>query len=97
MDASDIYHEEALIIAEMNGNNIPRSSVASGISDKLKSVSRLQKHSDTQKLKMIRGDRSVSMADITKADAEATVAFSTSSMLVKKVSEGVKTILGTTL
>lgn len=101
MDAPSINQQEASILAEMNTLGVQRGrETANPVNPGrrlLRETTELQRRSSDIKMKMISGDKNVSMADVTRADAEAKIAFDKSSVLVKRISEGMKTILNTAL
>lgn len=99
MDIAAIQQEEARYLQEMHqGVQQQQEASQSSLPQKLfRQTSEIQRRSDHIKMKMIAGDRDVSMADVVKADSESKVAFGKASVLVKRVSEGLKTVLNSPL
>lgn len=100
MDAESINQDEASILSEMNSlgtSHVERQKPVHPGRQMMRRTSELQMRSNEMKMRMISGDKSVSMADVARADAEAKIAFDKSSILVKRISEGMKTILNTPL
>lgn len=98
MDIDLIRAEEARYLREMRvGHQQKIKDTASPAQRMFRQTTELQKRSDHIKMRMIAGDRDVSMAQVVQADAEAKLAFDKTNILVKRVSEGLKTILNTPL
>lgn len=99
MDIAAIQQEEARYIQEMQQGISQQQTVqrASLPQQMFRETSEIQRRSDHIKMRMIAGDRDISMADVVKADSESKVAFSKASVLVKRVSEGLKTVLNSPL